>query len=103
MSAGDIHQNDVGTVFEVTIKDGSEIVDIHTATVKQIVFQDPNGVKRAKAASFSTTGADGKIRYVTLAGDLDLVGKWALQAYVEMPSGKWHSDISKFVVFTNIK
>jgi hypothetical protein len=102
MSAGDIHQNDIGTVFEVTLKDGSSIVNISASTVKQIVFQDPAGVKRTKSASFTTTGTDGKIRYVTVMGDLNLVGKWNLQAYVEMPSGKWHSDISKFVVYPNI-
>ena len=32
MPANEIHQNDVGTIFKVTVKDGDDAVDISSAT-----------------------------------------------------------------------
>ena len=103
MSAGEVHQLDIGTIFEVTFKNSSDaVVNISTATVKQIIFTDPNSVAHEQTAAFTTDGADGKIRYTTILNDLDVVGNWKLQGYIEMPTGKWHSDISKFTVYPNI-
>jgi hypothetical protein len=100
---GEIHKNDVGTVFNVTIKDQSNaIVDISAATTKQIIFTDPEGTDVAKTATFNTDGTDGKINYVILVDDLDLVGLWKMQAKVITPAGTWHSNITEFNVLDNL-
>ena len=42
MPANEIHQNDIGTIFKVTVKDGDSAVDISSATSgssKTIIFK----------------------------------------------------------------
>ena len=98
-----IHLNDIGTVFEVTLKDETgTVLDISSATVKQIVFQKPDKTLITKTASFSNTGTDGKIRYISQAGDLDQPKSWQIQAKVTLPSGSWSSDIGSFTVDKNL-
>lgn len=102
MSANEIHAGDIGTIFEVTVMDGTEVVDISTATVKQFLFDAPGQATVTKDAAFVTDGADGKLRYTTVSGDLAYTGIWRLQVYIEMPTGKWHSDIASFTVHENV-
>jgi len=98
----EIHRLDVGTVFEVTLMDGSSVVNISTATTKEIYFQLPNGTKLTKSASFTTDGTDGKLRYTTVADDLSLAGGWRIQAHIITPAGQWRSDLGKFKVYENL-
>lgn len=107
MAANEIHQGDIGTVFELTLYDDTVIVDVSTATTKEVIFQKPtvNGVAGAvvtKTAQFKTDGTDGIIQYTTILDDLDTVGNWKVQAKVTLPSGTWRSDISKFRVHKNL-
>ena len=102
MSANEIHLNDVGTVFEATIMDGTSVVDISAATTKQLIFRGPNGVSKTKSAVFTTNGTDGKLKYTTVANDLDPVGQWSWQAYVVLAAGAWHSDVAEFIVYENL-
>jgi hypothetical protein len=98
----EIHVGDIGTVFEVELKDCLTIVNISSATVKQIIFQKPTGEVLTKTAIFSTDGTDGKLRYITVANDLDLAGTWKIQAKVVLPSGTWSSNVDKFKVYSNL-
>jgi hypothetical protein len=102
MSQNEIHENDVGTVFEVTLKDGDTVVDVSGATDKKIIFRKGDQTTVSKTAAFTTDGTDGKIRYISVAGDLTPAGKWTMQAYVESVSGKWHSDKHHFTVYKNL-
>jgi len=101
MSA-EIHKGDVGTVFQVTLLDGTTVVDISGATTKQILFQKPNGTTMTKNATFVTDGTDGKLKYTTVANDLDTIGLWKIQARVVLPTGSWHSDTGTFRVYKNL-
>jgi hypothetical protein len=103
MAKQEVHLNDVGTVFELTIKEGSTIVDVSTTTAKQIKFLKPSGEVLTKTASFTTDGTDGKIKYASIAGDLDEVGPWEIQAVVTFASGEWNSNTSQFDVYRNIQ
>jgi len=98
----DIREEDIGSTFELTVTDDSIALDLTTATIKQIKFGKPDGVTVIQTASFVTDGSDGKIEYVTVESDLDVVGKWKLQAYVEMGGGKWHSTMDYFNVIANL-
>lgn len=99
----EIHVGDVGTIFEVTVTDSGVAVDISAATTKQIIFAKPDGTIVVKDAVFVGTGTDGKLKYTTIANDLDLKGDWRLQVKVVLPSGTWKSDIQEFKVYLNLE
>jgi hypothetical protein len=101
----DIHVADEGTIIRVELKDGGEVLDVSTASIKKIKFKKPNGTVVSKNAAFTTDGSDGKIQYTTEASPnniLDEPGKWEYQAYIEM-SGKWHSEKLTFIVRDNVE
>lgn len=101
MAIGDIFVGDVGTSIGGTVKDQDKaIVDVSTAIVKKIRITDPGGVMVEKDAAFITDGSDGQIHYVTVTDDLDTAGIWYYQGYVELPLGKWFTDIHSFEVET---
>ena len=103
MAAGDVHLNDIGTIFEATIKDQDKVaINISTATTKELVFKKANGAKLTKTAVFTTDGTNGKIQYVGVAGDVDALGVWELQGHVVTPAGNFLSDIVTFEVFANL-
>jgi len=98
----EIHVDDIGTVFTITIKDGADAVDISTATTKNIVFKQPDKTLVTQSGSFVTDGTDGKIQYTTVSGDLADAGNWSLQAEIVITSGEWSSDIYGFEVHKNL-
>lgn len=102
--ACEIHLDDVGTIFRVTIVDCDDVfIDISTASVKQLVFKKPDGTSVTQTAVFFTDGTDGILDYVTVSGDLDLVGEgWKIQGKVTLATGNWSSDIGTFPVYDNL-
>jgi hypothetical protein len=95
----EIRENDVGTVFTVTVKDGATALDVSNATIKQLKFRDPEGVVTAKTAAFGTDGEDGVLTYTSEAAFLSPAGQWTVWAYVEDSSGaKWNSSPLTFRV-----
>lgn len=104
MAAEEIHVNDIGTVFEVTVMDGANVLDISSASSLRILLRKPGGnVVLDKAAVLSGDGTDGKMRYVSVADDLDIAGKWKIQGFVQNPAGSWHTDVDSFRVYRNIQ
>ena len=102
MPANEIHQNDIGTAFTITIQDGTTAVDISTATTKKIVFKKPSCTKLTYDTAFVSDGTDGKIKYNVVAGDLDEVGTYKLQSYVVISDGTFYTDITSFKVYRNL-
>ncbi len=104
MSKKEIHVGDIGTVFERTVKDqDGNVVDVSTATTKDFIYTKSDGSKVTKDTEFTNDGSDGKLRYVTIADDLDIEGDWKLQVHVVLPGiGEWWSDISSFRVHGNL-
>lgn len=100
----EIHVGDVLTAFKATVKDqNGAIVDISTATTKQLIFKKTDGTIVAKAAAFVTDGVDGQMQYISAANDLDQSGTWHVQGYVVLASGgAWHTDVHTFVVDPNL-
>ena len=102
--AANIFQNDIGTAFIATIiNEDGDVIDISTATVKQIIFKKPSGTSVTQTASFYTDGTDGQIVYASVDGDLDETGTWKLQGAITMSSGSWHSSIVSFSVSCNLE
>jgi len=103
MAAGELRVGDIGVIIERTIKDqDGNIVDVSAASTKEIIFVKPNNAKLTKAAAFSTNGTDGKIKYVTVSGDLDGVGDWKIQGRVILAAGEWRTDIAVRHVYENL-
>ncbi len=99
----EIHKGDIGTVIEITLKNGATPVDISGATTKSIKLKKPvSATVLTKAAAFTTDGTDGKLQHTTISGDLDEVGVWEVQAYVVLAGGTWSSNIVDMSVFDNV-
>ena len=99
-----IHNGDVGTIIRLTITedDDTTAVDVSGASVKKFYFLKPDNTKENVTAEFDSTGADGKLKYTTVSGDIDTVGRWQVQAYVEIGAAKYYSTKCTFVVQSNL-
>ena len=98
-----VHNGDVGTIFRLTITDiDGAAIDVSTAVVKYIYFQDPAGTIMQKTATFYTDGTDGKIQYTTVNGDIDEAGTWMIQGYVETSLGKFWTEKDSFKVYSTL-
>ena len=102
MAANEIHLNDIGTQFLLSVKDGSSAVDISSATTKQIIIKKPSGTKVTANTAFSTDGTDGKMYYNAVDGDLDEAGSYKLQGKVVISDGTFYTDITSFKVHRNL-
>ena len=102
MAANEIHVNDVGTQFLVTVTDGSSAVYISSATTKELIVKKPSGTKLTKATAFSTDGTDGKMKYNIGSDDLDEAGSYKLQGKVVISDGTFYTDIHTFKVHRNL-
>lgn len=98
----EIHQEDIGTILETTIKNDNAPVDISIATTREILLKKPSGALLTRTGILVTDGTDGKMKYTTISGDLDEVGVWQIQGHIIIPDGEWHSDIKDFSVFSNL-
>lgn len=99
-----IHVGDVGTVIRLTVteKDGTTPIDVSGASVKTFYFRKPDGTKISKPAEFNTDGVDGKLKYATVDGDIDMTGRWQVEAYVEIGTAKYYSTVTTFIVHKNL-
>jgi len=100
--ASEIHVDDVGTVFRVTIIDGSTAVDVSSASTLQFIFLKPDKTKFIVTASPTNTGTDGVIQYITLPGDLSLAGRYEIQAYIVIGTSSWRTESKGFLVYNNL-
>ena len=50
-----------------------------------------------------TTGVDGLLKYVTIAGDLDVAGGWSMQGRAVLASGReWSTSVESFDLDGNL-
>ena len=102
MAAEEVHLNDIGTSFEITIKEDGVVVDVSGASLKEIHFKKADGETVKQTAAFKTDGVDGVIKYVSVDGDINVKGDWEIQGKVTIAGGTYSSEIGKFEVFRNI-
>ena len=103
--ASEIHQDDIGTRFLITVKDDGDLVNISGvggSTIHQITFRKPSDTVVNRNATLQDFGISGVMFYDTVAGDLDEAGLYKLQAKVVIPSGTYYTDIYSFKVHSNI-
>jgi hypothetical protein len=99
----EIHVDDVGTAIRLHLvdQDGRDL-NVSGASAIEVVLVSPASKRLAVQGSLSSTGLDGRIQYVTAAGDLDVAGTWRLQARVTLGSAHWSSNVVRFQVTGNI-
>lgn len=103
MAIGEIHLFDVGTTFEVQLRqEDNTIYPLVGATTLEFHFQKPDGTIIIRSGNFVTDGSDGLVEYYTMNTDLDQIGWWRYQVYVVIGSVKKYSDVGKFRVFPNL-
>jgi len=85
-----VYVGDTGTLIELDTG-----VSLAGATVLEIKARKPNGA----AVTWTATASATKVRYTTLAADIDQHGMWLLQASVTLPSGKWLGETAELKVF----
>jgi phenolic acid decarboxylase len=103
--ASEIHQDDVGTRFLITVKDDGSLVNISGVSggsVHQVSFKKPSDTVVNRNATLQDYGISGVMYYDTVAGDLDEAGLYKLQAKVVVPSGTYYTDVYSFKVHNNI-
>lgn len=102
----EIHVGDIGTLFEITLEDDStdphSAVDLTGNTTLEIIFFKPDKTKLTKIALLVGPATDGKISYTTISGDLNVAGKWLIQAHIVLLTGEWRSSFGEFVVKPNL-
>lgn len=98
-----LQYGDIGVLFDVLVTDYfDEVIDLSSATTKEIILKKPSGKTVTKTASFVTDGIDGRISYLTIADDIDEVGVWQIQVHIVMPSSNWRSEVGSFRVKANV-
>lgn len=97
----EIHLNDVGTKFRVTVMEGTTAVDLTGYTSITFVFQKPDKTLLSVTGTVEDVAA-GIVSYTTLSGDLNQTGKWKLQVSLVLPAWTGKSNISIFTVYPNL-
>jgi hypothetical protein len=87
--------------FIITIKDKGKPVPIQDVILKQIVLKKPDGTVLVKTADFLTSGADAKLKYKALPGEIDQAKAWSIQAVVQWADGRFASHIETCTVKSN--
>jgi len=93
----EIFIGDIGTNIKLTVQEDGVAVDVSTATTKEYIFKDPDGVVTSVTAVFDSDGTDGILSYVTLSSNLNVAGIWEVQAKVVM-GGTFYSTAASFKV-----
>ncbi len=105
-SEEEVHYNDIGTLFLVTVNDcvsgTAAVLDVSGASTIELIFKSPSGASTTQSATLYTDGTDGKITYTTVDGDLNEVGTWRIQAKVVVGGGTFRSDVGTFKVYENL-
>jgi hypothetical protein len=105
--ASEIHLNDIGTKFVITVKDGGTAVDLSDGNIssRSIIFRKPSDAVVTKVGAVDGDGSStsGVMHYTAVADDLDEVGFWKLQGKIEFTSaGTFYTDINTFQVHSNL-
>jgi len=98
----DMHIGDTGTIIRLTVKEGTEIVDISGATTMQIKLQRKSKVVSVHDAEWYTDGTDGIMQITSGSDMIDEKGKWLAQGYIEIPGWQGHTSKVQVEVDDNV-
>lgn len=87
-----LRKYDIGT--RITLDLGE---DLSGATDIKLIYRKPNGDTSTWPVEIDSENSN-KIYYITQENDLDTVGEWRLQAWVQFGTEEWYSEIVKIAV-----
>lgn len=102
----ELHLGDVGTSIEILINECvngvTTIVDLSTASLINIRFRKFDGtildvIGSVYQGGENGNGTDGIVQYITVPGDIDVLGKWSMQVKITFPTGEFNSSIDKTI------
>lgn len=95
-----IHVGDVGTELVVVFKDEEgTVIDVSAADDIFLYLTDPDGVIVEVEGVHDTDGVNGKVKYVTEAGDLMSDGSWSIQGWASVGGDEFSALDQPFEVF----
>lgn len=100
--ASEIHVDDVGTRFLITVKEDTTVVNISGAEALSIFIRKPDDTLIARSGNLHTDGTDGKMYYDIVSGDLNAAGHYRLQGRVALSSSTYYTNIYHFQVHCNV-
>ncbi|MEE8262732.1 MAG: hypothetical protein V3R83_09750 [Gammaproteobacteria bacterium] len=97
-------EDDQGTRIELTIVDqAGEAVPIGGINLTDsLKLRKHAADTKLRTTTLVSDGSDGKMQYITVAGDLVPFGQWQLQAHVVDSNGDHHSVTKDFEVRCNL-
>lgn len=105
MPRPDVRLDDIGTEFRVQLRDqDGSVVDLTGSSSRKIYLTKPDGSVLEKVAILGSTedpllvGSDGWMHYISISGDIDQVGEWWFEGYVEFGTKRWTSETTNFSV-----
>jgi hypothetical protein len=86
--ADTVHVNDTGTLLYKTVTDDGVVVDLSTATRKELVilYTDQRIVL---TGAFVGDGSDGELVFTSLVGTWTVAGNSREQVQFDLPTGSW--------------
>jgi hypothetical protein len=88
----------IGVVITLTVEEDGAVMNLSSATMKNIDLRQPNGDVVTYPASFVTNGTDGKVTATTADGDLDQLGRYHASAHLTISGWTDHSSRLSFNV-----
>lgn len=87
-------RGDIGTAVDCNMR-----INLTASTVRQIKYRKPSGTAGTWTATLVGTE---RLRYITLAGDIDEAGAWQFQPYAEKPGWSGHGRAQTVMVEDHI-
>lgn len=99
-----LQKNDIGINFIINVvkSDGVSPEDLSTCSGFTIYFTPPKLSTYSVVASLYTNGLDGKISYISTSSDLNVVGRWKIQASYISGGNIRYTSKDYFIVADNL-
>jgi hypothetical protein len=95
----EVRVGDIGTIFQITVRDSTNVVNLSNATSISLVFKKPNKQIITRSAAVAGDGTGGIVTYTSKEGDFDIKGNYQMQITIVSSSGAWSSNIVGFQVY----
>jgi len=97
-----LQKNAIGVELILTVKENGAVVNLAAASAMKMFLDKPDNTVVEKTAVHKTDGTDGKLMYVTIAGDLSQGGIWQRQAEFTLGGFTGRTAKVSFVVDDNL-